>query len=89
MAGTPAGQAEAGLIGLLGPEDLAIAIDLDAVPVPPMDNGRYPASENTPKAIDGLVSGKYLNFGGAGSGFYCQSRDARRPYRRFPHHYRQ
>ena len=54
----------------LGPEDSAIAIDLDAVFVGPQNNGRYPTNEGPAKAIDGLTGGnKYLNFGGAGSGF--------------------
>src|SRR5687768_12421441 len=63
-------RAEAQGIPLLGPEDTAIAIDLDAVVVPAQNNGRYPGGENPPKAIDGLLgSSKYLNFGAAGSGF--------------------
>jgi hypothetical protein len=65
----PASATAQALIGLLGPEDTAIAIDLDATFVGPMNNGRYPAAENPPKAIDGLTNTKYLNFGGAGSGF--------------------
>src|SRR5688572_21337479 len=53
----------------LGPEDTAIAIDLDSVLVPAQNNGRYPATENPPKILDNLASTKYLNFGGVGSGF--------------------
>jgi len=57
-------------IPLLSSSDTAIAIDLDAVFNPnPTPNGRYPAAENPPKAIDNLANSKYLNFGGAGSGF--------------------
>jgi hypothetical protein len=61
--------AVAELPGLLSSADTAIAIDMDAVFVGSMNNGRYPAAENPPKAIDGLSTTKYLNFGGAGSGF--------------------
>src|SRR5688572_11086885 len=63
--------------GLLSSSDTAIGIDLDAVPVGAMNNGRYPAAESPVKAIDGLAAipgpppsfSKYLNFGAAGSGF--------------------
>jgi hypothetical protein len=54
---------------LLSPADTAIGIDLDSTFVGPQNNGRYPAAENPPKAIDGLNNTKYLNFGHAGSGF--------------------
>lgn len=56
----------------LGPEDTAIAIDLDSVFVPAQNNGRYPGGEAPSRAIDNNAQGtssKYLNFGGAGSGF--------------------
>jgi hypothetical protein len=57
-------------IPVLGAGDTAIAIDLDAVFIPTeTPNGRYPAAENPPKAIDATLGTKYLNFGGAGSGF--------------------
>jgi hypothetical protein len=58
--------------GILGPGDTAIPIDLDSVflaEVPPALNGRYPAAESPPMALDGLTTTKYLNFGGLGSGF--------------------
>jgi len=68
-----ASTASAQGIPLLGPEDTAIAIDLDAILVGAMNNGRYPMNEAPPKAIDGIVAGppfsKYLNHGDAGSGF--------------------
>lgn len=54
---------------ILGPEDTAIPIDLDAMFVGPQLNGRYPAAENPPKILDGNPATKYLNFGAAGSGF--------------------
>jgi hypothetical protein len=57
------------LPGLLSSSDTAIAIDLDATFVGPMNNGRYPGAENPPKVLDGLATTKYLNFGDAGSGF--------------------
>src|SRR5687768_16517966 len=69
FAALSADQAFAQGIPLLGTEDRAIAIDLDAVFGGPFPNGRYPADENPPKAIDGLLGSKYLNFGGVGSGF--------------------
>ena len=56
-------------IPLLGPEDTAIAIDLDATFQGPTNNGRYPAAESPGKAIDNMTGTKYLNFGGVGSGF--------------------
>jgi hypothetical protein len=68
-AGLWSQRAQAQLIPLLDSSDSAIAIDLDAVFVGPVNNGRYPAIENPPKAIDGLTNTKYLNFGAAGSGF--------------------
>jgi hypothetical protein len=67
----PAGPA-IGQPGLLGPEDTAIAIDFDSTftaAVPPALNGRYPGGESPPMALDGVTTTKYLNFGGAGSGF--------------------
>ena len=64
-----AGQSIAQGIPHLGPEDSAIAIDLDSIFVPAANNGRYPGGENPPRGIDGLASTKYLNFGAAGSGF--------------------
>jgi hypothetical protein len=54
---------------ILGPEDTAIGIDLDSIFVGPMPNGRYPAPEDPVKILDGVTTTKYLNFGGAGSGF--------------------
>ena len=61
-----AGQAHAQGVPLLGPEDTAIAIDMDSVFGL---NGRYPAQESPVKAIDGLTGSKYLNFGRDGAGF--------------------
>jgi hypothetical protein len=57
--------------GLLSSADTVIGIDLDStfINIPAQNNGRYPAAENPPKAIDGLNNTKYLNFGHAGSGF--------------------
>jgi hypothetical protein len=56
---------------ILGPEDTAIAIDVDGL-VPVVSS--YPGGENPPKIIDGDPAApatytKYLNNGGAGSGF--------------------
>ena len=75
---------------LLSSADTAIAIDLDAVFVPSVNNGRYPALENPAKALDGLASTKYLNFGD------CWIRLHRDPHgvaelfrRRLPNHDRQ
>lgn len=62
FAGSAVGQ-------ILGPEDTAIPIDLDAMFVGPQLNGRYPAAENPAAALDGNPATKYLNFGAAGSGF--------------------
>jgi hypothetical protein len=53
-------------IPMLGPEDSALAIDLDSVFG---FNGSYPAAENPPRGIDSVVGTKYLNRGNAGSGF--------------------
>lgn len=64
-----ADEAMAQGIPLLGPEDTAIAIDLDATIVGAQNNGRYPAGEAPARAIDNLTGSKYLNFGDAGSGF--------------------
>ncbi len=64
-----AGHGFAQGIPQLGPEDTAIAIDLDSVFVPAQNNGRYPAAENPPRSIDTITGSKYLNFGAAGSGF--------------------
>ncbi len=63
------GQSLAQGIPQLGPEDTAIAIDLDSVFVPAANNGRYPTLESPRQGIDGVAGTKYLNFGGAGSGF--------------------
>jgi hypothetical protein len=66
----PAATATAQGPPVLGPGDTAIAIDLDAVFIATeTPNGRYPGAENPPKAIDATLGTKYLNFGGAGSGF--------------------
>lgn len=50
---------------ILDPGDIVIAIDATGKIL----NGRYPAAENPPKAIDGNSASKYLNFGREGSGF--------------------
>jgi hypothetical protein len=64
--------------GLLSTADTVIGIDLDSTFVGPQNNGRYPGGESPAHAIDGdPLTGdppapqrtKYLNFGGAGSGF--------------------
>lgn len=53
-------------IPILSASDTAIGIDADAVFAL---NGRYPTNENPAKALDATLGTKYLNFGGAGSGF--------------------
>lgn len=54
-----------GAANILSPADQIIAIDRD----PPASSSGYPGGENPTLAIDGNNGTKYLNFGGAGSGF--------------------
>jgi hypothetical protein len=49
---------------ILSPGDFVLAIDRDFTVV-----SSFPAAENPPKVIDGLLSTKYLNFGKIGTGF--------------------
>ncbi len=53
-------------VPILSASDTAIGIDTDAVFGL---NGRYPGAESPAKALDATLGTKYLNFGGAGSGF--------------------
>jgi len=50
---------------LLSPGDFIIACDLD----PDASSSSYPGNENPPKALDNNTGTKYLNRGGANSGF--------------------
>src|SRR5689334_1469843 len=50
---------------LLSPADPIVAIDLDAF----RSNSRHPLTENPPALLDNSTASKYLNFGGANSGF--------------------
>ncbi|MCX5638343.1 MAG: PEP-CTERM sorting domain-containing protein [Planctomycetota bacterium] len=54
-----------GSIPILTPGDAIIAIDADGI----VSSSSYPAGEAPRYAIDGLATTKYLNYGGAGSGF--------------------
>lgn len=50
---------------ILGPNDVILAIDGDGI----VTSSSYPAAENPTKILDGDPATKYLNGGGAGSGF--------------------
>jgi len=52
-------------IPILKPGDSIIAIDRDGI----VSNSSYPAAESPPKALDGVATTKYLNRGGAYTGF--------------------
>lgn len=55
----------AGSIPICKPGDFIIAIDTDGM----VTSSSYPAAENPPKLLDSNPATKYLNRGGAGSGF--------------------
>jgi hypothetical protein len=55
----------AGSIPILKPGDFIIGIDTDGM----VSSSSYPAAENPPKLLDSNPATKYLNRGGAGSGF--------------------
>ncbi len=50
---------------ILGPNDVILAIDADGI----VTSSSYPANENPVNILDGNPATKYLNRGGAGSGF--------------------
>jgi len=50
---------------ILGPNDVILAIDEDGI----VSSSSYPAAENPANILDGNPATKYLNGGGAGSGF--------------------
>src|SRR5262245_38059039 len=49
---------------ILSPGDAIVGIDLD----PAKSNSSYPGAEAPAFAVDGVITTKYLNFAGAGSG---------------------